>query len=167
MHERPICQLSIDRSSPAATSISITNPSINMLEASGNGRSPLVQAEVVLRAFSFGPFRIVPHARLVERDGSPMPLGSRVFDLLCVLVSRPGEVVSKGELMAKVWPDLTVEESNLRFHIAQLRRALSDGQGGERYVTNVSRRGYCFVAPVGCAASPYIQHLYGRGDLSC
>jgi hypothetical protein len=47
------------------------------------------------------------------------------------------------------------------------RRALSDGQGGERYVTNVSRRGYCFVAPVGCAASPYIQHLYGRGDLSC
>ena len=158
MHERPICQLSIDRSSSAATSISITNPSINMLEASGNGRSPLVQAEVALRAFSFGPFRIVPHARLVERDGLPMPLGSRAFDLLCVLVSRPGEVVSKGELMAKVWPDLTVEESNLRFHIAQLRRALSDGQGGERYVTNVPRRGYCFVAPVGCAASPYIQH---------
>ena len=154
-------QLSIDRSSSAAGSISITNPSINMLEASGNGRSPLVQAEVVWRAFSFGPFRIVSHARLVERDGSPMPLDSRAFDLLCVLVSRPGKVVSKGELMAKVWPDLTVEESNLRFHIAQLRRALSDDQGGERYVTNVPGRGYCFVAPVGCAASPYIQHPYG------
>jgi DNA-binding winged helix-turn-helix (wHTH) protein len=160
-------QLSIDRSSSAAGSISITNPSINMLEASGNGRSPLVQAEVVLRAFSFGPFRIVPHARLAERDGSPMPLGSRAFDLLRVLVSRPGEVVSKGELTAKVWPDLTVEKSNLRFHIAQLRRALSDGQGGDRYVTNVSRRGYCFIAQVGCAASPYTQHLYGQGDLSC
>ena len=160
-------QLSIDRCSSAAGNISIDNPSINVLEASSNGRSPLVQAEVVLRAFSFGPFRIVPHARLVERDGSPMPLGSRAFDLLCVLVSRPGKVVSKGELMAKVWPDLTVEESNLRFHIAQLRRALSDGQGGEGYVTNVPGRGYCFVAPVGCAASPYIQHLYGRGDLSC
>jgi DNA-binding winged helix-turn-helix (wHTH) protein len=154
-------QLSIDRSSSAAGSISITNPSINMLEASGNGRSPLVQAEVVWRAFSFGPFRIISHARLVERDGSPMPLDSRAFDLLCVLVSRPGKVVSKGELMAKVWPDLTVEESNLRFHIAQLRRALSDDQGGERYVTNVPGRGYCFVAPVGCAASPYIQHPYG------
>jgi len=156
-------QLSIDRSSSAAGSISITNPSINMLEASGNGRSPLVQAEVVWRAFSFGPFRIIPHARLVERDGSPMPLDSRAFDLLCVLVSRPGEVVSKGELMAKVWPDL----GNVRFHIAQLRRALSDGQGGERYVTNVARRGYCFVAPVRCAASSCIQHFYGRGDLSC
>ena len=156
-------QLSIYRSSSAAGSISITNPSINMLEASGNGRSPLVQAEVVWRAFSFGPFRIIPHARLVERDGSPMPLDSRAFDLLCVLVSRPGEVVSKGELMAKVWPDL----GNVRFHIAQLRRALSDGQGGERYVTNVARRGYRFVAPVGCAASSCIQHFYGRGDLSC
>jgi DNA-binding winged helix-turn-helix (wHTH) protein len=94
-------------------------------------------------------------------------ISGRAFDLLHVLVSRPGEVVSKGQLMAKVLPDLTVEESNLRFHIAQLRRALSDGQGGERYVTNVSRRGYCFIAQVGCAASPYIQHLYGRGDLSC
>ncbi len=167
MHERPICQLSIDRSSSAATSISITNPSINMLEASGKGRSPFVQAEAALQPFCFGRFRIVPHARLVDRNGSPMPLGSRAFDLLCVLVSRPGEVVSKGELMAKVLPDLTVDESNPRFDIAQLRRALSDGQGGERYVTNVSRRGYCFVAPVGCAASPYIQHLCGRGDLSC
>jgi len=160
---RQLGRLSIDRCSSAAGSISIDNPSINVLEASSNGRSPLVQAEVVLRAFSFGPFRIVPHARLVERDGSPMPLGSRAFDLLCVLVSRLGEVVSKGELMAKVWPD----PSNVRFHIAQLRRALSDGQGGERYVTNVARRGYCFVAPVRCAASPYIQHLCGRGDLSC
>jgi DNA-binding winged helix-turn-helix (wHTH) protein len=160
---RQLGQLSIDRCSSAAGSISIDNPSINVLEASSNGRSPLVQAEVVLRAFSFGPFRIVPHARLVERDGSPMPLCSRAFDLLRVLVSRPGEVVSKGELMAKVWPDL----GNVRFHIAQLRRALSDGQGGERYVTNVARRGYCFVAPVRCAASSCIQHFYGRGDLSC
>ena len=72
MRERPICQLSIDRSSSAATSISITNPSINMLDAT-----------------------------------------------------------------------------------------LNDGREGERYVTNVPGRGYCFVAPVSRAASPYIQHLYG------
>jgi len=90
-----------------------------------------------------------------------MPLGSRAFDLLFVLVNRPGEVVSKGELMAKAWPDLTVEESSLRFQIAQLRRALGDGQEGERYVTNVPGPGYCFVAPVGRAASSHIQHLYG------
>ena len=97
---------------------------------------------------SFGPFRIVTHERRFERDGAPVQLGSRAFDLLTLLVSRPGEVIAKGELMAKAWPDLTVDESNLRFHIAQLRRALGDGQGGERYLSNVPGRGYCFVAPV-------------------
>jgi DNA-binding winged helix-turn-helix (wHTH) protein len=167
MHERSIRRLSIDRSSSSAGSVSINNSSINLLEAGDNGRSPFVEAEIILRAFSFGSFRVVPHARLVERDGSPLPLGSRAFDLLCVLVSRPGEVVSKRELMAKVWPDLTVEESSLRFHVAQLRRALGDGQGSERYVTNVPGRGYCFVAPVDRVASAYTKRLYGRGDLSC
>src|SRR5260370_13485508 len=81
---RQLGQPSIDRSSSAAGSISITNPSINMLEASGKGRSPLVQAEVVLRAFSLGPFRIVPHARLAERDGSPTPSRRRGLDPLRV-----------------------------------------------------------------------------------
>jgi hypothetical protein len=54
-----------------------------------------------------------------------------------------------------------------RFHVAQPRRALSDGQGSKGYLTNASRRGYCFVAPVGRAASSCIQHLYTQGDLSC
>jgi hypothetical protein len=58
---RQLDRLSNDRCSSAAGNLSITNPSINMLEASGSGRRPLVQAEVVLRAFSFGRFRIVPH----------------------------------------------------------------------------------------------------------
>jgi DNA-binding winged helix-turn-helix (wHTH) protein len=121
----------------------------NMLEGGRDGRS---QAEVGLEAFSFGPFRILPYARLLECDGSPTPIGSRAFDLLCLLVSRPGEVVRKGELMAKAWPDVRVEESSLRFHMTMLRRALGDGQGGGRYVINVPGRGYCFVARVGRAA---------------
>jgi hypothetical protein len=62
-------------------------------------------------------------------------------------------------------PGLTA--NGLRFHVAQPRRALSDGQRRVGHVTNGSRRGFCFVAPVGCAASPYIQHLYTQGDLSC
>jgi DNA-binding winged helix-turn-helix (wHTH) protein len=111
-----------------------------------------MDGHVVLEAFSFGPFRVVPRARLLERDGSPAPLSSRAFDILCVLISRPGEVVSKGELMTRVWPDAKVEESSLRFHISLLRRALGDGKGGERYVVNISGRGYCFVAGVARAA---------------
>src|SRR5918994_5043194 len=96
--------------------------------ASRNGQN--AHDDPVPEAFSFGHFRIVPHARRLERDGSPIPLGSRAFDLLCLLVSRPGELVSKDELMAKAWPDLTVDESSLRFHIAQLRRALGEGHDG-------------------------------------
>ena len=148
---------SIDRSSTVSRSVS----SINIPEAGGIGRSALTQAEVVPHAFSFGPFRIVPRARLLERDGSRTPIGSRAFDLLCVLISRPGEVVSKGELMARVWPDVTVEEGNLRVHIAQLRRTLGDGQEGKRYITNVPGRGYCFVARVDRTTSAYIQNLQG------
>ena len=119
------------------------------------------QAEAVQSAFSFGPFRIIPYARLLERDGLPTPLSSRAFDLLCLLVSRAGEVVSKGELMAKAWPDVTVEESSLRFHITMLRRALGDGQGGERYVVNIPGRGYCFVA---CVVREALAPRKSRGN---
>lgn len=110
-------------------------------------------SEMVPRITSFGPFRVLMHARRLERDGAPIPIGSRAFDLLCILVGRAGEVVSKRELLAKAWPDLLVGESNLRYQIAQLRRALDDGQDDERYVTNVPGRGYCFVAPVDHAAA--------------
>jgi DNA-binding winged helix-turn-helix (wHTH) protein len=111
------------------------------------------QADGGLETFAFGAFRVIPHARLLEYRGVPVSLGSRAFDLLCLLVSRPGEVVRKDELMAKAWPDVTVEESSLRFHITQLRRALDDSQGGERYVVNIPGRGYCFVACVDREAS--------------
>ena len=104
-------------------------------------------------AFSFGPFCVLPHARRLERDGARAQLGSRAFDILCILIGRQGEVVSKAELMEKAWPGLTVEESSLRFHIAQLRRVLGGNQDGEAYVTNVAGRGYCFVAPVDRTAS--------------
>jgi DNA-binding winged helix-turn-helix (wHTH) protein len=145
---------SINRWSTVSRRVSISNPCMNIPQAGGIGRGPLTQAEVAPQAFAFGPFRVVPRARLLERDGSQTPVGSRAFDLLCVLVSRAGEVVSKSELMARVWPGLTVEESNLRVHITHLRRILGDGQDGKRYVANVPGRGYCFVARVERAASP-------------
>jgi len=98
---------------------------------------------------SFGPFRFFATQRLLEKDGVPLNLGSRALDLLSMLIERAAEVVSKRELMARVWPDLIVEEGSLRFHIASLRKVLGDGQSGVRYVTNVAGRGYCFVAPIG------------------
>lgn len=98
--------------------------------------------------FSFGPFRLAASERLLTRDGAPVDLGARALDILVALVSRPNEPVGKRELMAEVWPDVTVEEGSLRFHIAGLRKALGDGQDGARYITTLPGRGYCFVAPV-------------------
>src|SRR6266849_1612996 len=105
-------------------------------------------------AICFGPFRLSTSERLLEKGGGPVQLGSRALDILIALVERPAEVVSKKELIARVWPDLVVDEGSLRFHILALRKALGQGRSSTRYVTNVSGRGYCFVAPISRAASP-------------
>ncbi|MEJ1963817.1 MAG: winged helix-turn-helix domain-containing protein [Gammaproteobacteria bacterium] len=86
--------------------------------------------------------------RLLTRGSGPVELGARSLDVLVALVSRPNEVISKKELLTRVWPDVIVEEGSLRFHIASLRKALGDGKDGARYITTVAGRGYCFVAPV-------------------
>jgi DNA-binding winged helix-turn-helix (wHTH) protein len=97
---------------------------------------------------SFGPFSLVAAERLLKKPDEPIPLGGRVLDVLIALTERAGEVVPRKELISTVWPGVTVEDANLRAHIAALRKALGDGRDGARYVTNISGRGYCFVAPV-------------------
>jgi predicted ATPase/DNA-binding winged helix-turn-helix (wHTH) protein len=97
---------------------------------------------------SFGPFRLDANERLLMKDGVAVVLGARTLDTLIALVSSPNEIISKRDLMARVWPDVTVEEGSLRFHIASLRKALGDGKQGARYITTLAGRGYCFVAPV-------------------
>ena len=103
---------------------------------------------------SFGPFRLLPTRRLLLEGNEPVHLGSRALDLLIALVERPGEVVGKSELIARVWPHAFVVEGNLKLHIAALRRALADGQAGNRYISTVSGRGYCFVAPITRSVRP-------------
>lgn len=97
---------------------------------------------------SFGPFSVVASERLLTKDGAPVELSGRAYDLLVTLLSRPNEVISKSDLMAEVWPGITVEEGSLRFHVASIRKALGDGRDGARYISTSSGRGYCFVAPV-------------------
>ncbi len=96
---------------------------------------------------SFGPFQLFPSERVLKKVDEAVKLGSRAFDILLVLVEHAGEVVGQRELIAKVWPGVFVEEVTLRVHITALRKALETGEGGERYLTNVPGRGYCFVAP--------------------
>src|SRR5580698_1971327 len=73
---------------------------------------------------SFGPFSLIASERLLTQDGAPLQLGARTLDILIALATRPNQAISKRDLMAQVWPDVTVGEGSLRFHIASLRRAL-------------------------------------------
>jgi DNA-binding winged helix-turn-helix (wHTH) protein len=109
---------------------------------------PSKPAGATTREVSFGAFRLLPAQFLLLRGDEPVPLGSRAMHILFVLLERPGELVSKQDLMARVWPNLFVEPANLTVHISALRRALRDGRDGNRFVINVPGRGYCFVAPV-------------------
>jgi predicted ATPase/DNA-binding winged helix-turn-helix (wHTH) protein len=103
---------------------------------------------------SFGPFRLFASERRLIKDEVPVEVGSRALDILIALVERVGEVVAKKELVARVWPDVVVDETSLRTHVARLRKALGDGRAGARYIANVAGRGYCFVAPITRAPTP-------------
>ena len=80
----------------------------------------------------FGPYRLSRSERLLTRDGAPVEIGGRSLDLLAALVEQPGRVISKRELMERVWPDVVVEDGSLRFHMAGLRKILRDGEDGAR-----------------------------------
>jgi predicted ATPase/DNA-binding winged helix-turn-helix (wHTH) protein len=97
---------------------------------------------------AFGPFVLRFDPVRLCRDENEVRLGGRALDLLVALVARPGEILSRGELEAQVWPHTVVEDSSLRVHVAALRRALGEGGDGARFIANVPGRGYSFVAPV-------------------
>ncbi len=98
------------------------------------------------RFFDFGPFRLDRRERLLFRDGAAVALAPKAVDLLLALTDEPGALVLKEELIAKVWPDVVVDESNLSQNIFLLRKALDDGGG--RWIATVPRRGYRFVGEV-------------------
>src|ERR1700741_3557897 len=99
-------------------------------------------------ALTFGPFRFLPAQRMLLEGDKPLPLGSRALDILNLLLERPGEVIRKDEIIARVWPNIFVDEAVVRTHIGALRKTLRDDKRSNRYVSNVPGRGYVFVAPV-------------------
>ena len=132
--------------------------------------------------FTFGPFNLLTSSKALLESGRPVRLGARAMQILIALVEQAGQTLTKRDLIGRVWPGSSVEESNLRVHIAALRRVLGDGRDGVRYILNDSGRGYRFVAPVGRAgaasapisstslmgsglpASP--SHIVGRDDVT-
>jgi DNA-binding winged helix-turn-helix (wHTH) protein len=98
--------------------------------------------------FAFGPYLYIPRRQLLLKDGQPVRIGCRALDLLAAFVQRPGELLTKRELIDQAWPSTTVVEGNLKVHIAALRRALDDDAGSAHYIATVNGRGYRFIAPV-------------------
>jgi TolB-like protein/DNA-binding winged helix-turn-helix (wHTH) protein len=96
-------------------------------------------------AVEFGRFRLLPHRRELRADGVAVELGGRAFDVLMVLTEARGTLVTKDEIMARVWPDTVVEENNLVVQISALRRALGEDRD---FIRTVSGRGYRFNAEI-------------------
>src|SRR5471030_1779588 len=88
------------------------------------------------RAFGFGRFQLLRGQKMLLDCGNPVRLGSRALEILIALTERAGEVVTKAELIALVWPSTYVDEANLRVHIAALRKVLGDGADGSRFIVN-------------------------------
>ncbi len=95
---------------------------------------------------SFGPFHLHVTERLLEKNGTPVKIGSRALDILIALVEHAPEVVSKGDLIRRAWGKLVVDEVSLRVHVAALRKLFGDSSAG--YVTNIPGRGYCLTGAV-------------------
>jgi len=98
--------------------------------------------------YEFGAFCLDPAEHTLLRDGQPIPLRPKVYDLLVVLVENRGHLVDKEQLMSSVWAEEFVEEGNINKNISMLRQALGESGGGTKFIETVPKRGYRFVAEV-------------------
>jgi len=101
--------------------------------------------------YLFGSFQLFPSQRLLLANDKKVQLGSRAFDILTALVERAGNVVGKDELVARAWPNVFVEDSNLKTQVCGLRRSLDEAGAGGGYIVTIPGRGYNFVARVNFA----------------
>src|SRR4029079_15675114 len=106
----------------------------------------------------FGPFEVRPTERQLLVQGQPAPIGARAFDLLMVFIEHRDRLLTKHELLDRVWPGLVVEENNLAVHVSALRRLL-----GPKVIATIPGRGYRFAAVLDAdagvpAAAPPARH---------
>jgi DNA-binding winged helix-turn-helix (wHTH) protein/TolB-like protein len=121
------------------------NPSENLKEFSKNSPRQSAKGNLV---YEFGAFRLDPGEHLLLCEGKPVPLSTKAFETLVVLVKNSGRLVTKNELIQKVWPNTFVEEGNLTQNISILRKSLGESHNGEQYIKTVPKVGYRFAAKV-------------------
>jgi DNA-binding winged helix-turn-helix (wHTH) protein/tetratricopeptide (TPR) repeat protein len=113
-------------------------------QASG---SSFMQKETDLKVYEFSGFRLEGNQRRLLYKGQPVPLKSKILDLLLYLVQRRGELVVKDDLMREIWPDAIVEENNITVSMSILRKTLGDRMD-QQFIETIPRQGYRFVADV-------------------
>jgi DNA-binding winged helix-turn-helix (wHTH) protein len=128
-------QLSILQRSATQPGLYWDRPRVSRHEASASG-------DVVLR---FGRFCVLPRARRLLVDAQPVEIGSRAFDLMIVLIGAAGALVTKNELLGRVWPDTVVAEDNLKVQMSALRKVLNEDRD---IIKTVHGRGYVFTGAV-------------------
>src|SRR5713101_1325461 len=145
-----------------------SKPLSKFLKLPGSGAIPRLTSNL----YVFGEFRLDAQNRVLRRSQEPVPLASKAFELLLVLVKSGGRAITKDELMQAVWPDSFVEESNLTQTVFVLRKALGE-TSEQRYIMTVPGKGYRFIAPVtnpesekevvsSPAQSPVSENLIGK-----
>jgi eukaryotic-like serine/threonine-protein kinase len=107
---------------------------------------PMSSPAPVSGSYRFGPFRLDPHSRVLDRAGTVVPLAPRTFDLLHAFLRSGGRLLTKQELLGGVWDDVNVEEASLAFQVSTLRKAL--GEQGITWIETVPKHGYRFIADV-------------------
>jgi TolB-like protein/DNA-binding winged helix-turn-helix (wHTH) protein/Tfp pilus assembly protein PilF len=111
------------------------------------------------RFYDFGPFRVDESERLLRCGDEVVPLTPKAFEMLLVLVGSGGRVLTKEELMTRLWPDAVVEEANLSHNIYKLREALAERANNQKYIETVHRRGYRFLPQVTSASDSDFEIL--------
>jgi TolB-like protein/DNA-binding winged helix-turn-helix (wHTH) protein/Tfp pilus assembly protein PilF len=114
--------------------------------------------------YEFGPFCLDPAEQTLLREGRPIRLRPKVFDILVVLIENHGHLVEKEKLMNSVWTEQFVEEGNLNKNISMLRRALGEDDSGQKYIETIPKRGYRFVADVREVNDPEENNLVLDAD---
>lgn len=133
-------------------------------------QSPNADVQAEPAVLVFGPFALHRASQQLLRGDQAVRIGSRAFTLLVDLVESAGQLRTREQLEARVWPRSIVEETSLRVHMSALRKALGDGCDGARYIENIPGCGYSFIGTVtrvgdlhaAPAAARTFSHLVGR-----
>jgi DNA-binding winged helix-turn-helix (wHTH) protein len=109
----------------------------------------------------FGRFLLDSHRRELLADGVPVPIGGRAIDVLIALVEAGGQIVTKDEIVSRVWPGRFIEDNCLQFQISALRKALAPDRD---FIKTIHGRGYCFIADISADAEPEVVAAPPRGE---